>query len=531
MTPFEEMLDKSPVAAGWKMVQPKPHHGIAIPLGALHSEHSCGIGEYADLLPLIEWCKTAGFDVIQLLPLNDSGVDPSPYNALSSCALHPIYLSLHLLPELDQQSTLVDQFISLRALSQLPRISYTEVLTGKLQWLRTYYNATKEKLLSNSDFQNFKSANPWVETYALFKALKDHFQQSAWETWPPEYRTPDAYQRTDWIGQYNDDISFYTALQFFCFEQLKTVHAYAEKNNFFLMGDIPILLSRDSADVWHAPQFFVLDLAAGAPPDAYNQEGQYWGFPLFQWEVMRQDDYRFWRERLHTATQFYHIYRIDHVVGFFRIWGIHLGHSAREGSFYPSEADQWIPQGRHLLSMMFASSPMLPIGEDLGSVPHEVRTCLEELCVCGTKVMRWERLWDETGALIPLDHYPLLSMTCISTHDSETLALWWRDCPEEAKQLASVKHWSYQPELTLEQRLSLLHDSHRTSSIFHINPLQEYLALYSELVAEDPTQERINIPGTLSPSNWTYRFRPSIETLLKHATLQTTLRQLLQKSP
>jgi 4-alpha-glucanotransferase len=179
---------------------------------------------------------------------------------------------------------------------------------------------------------------------------------------------------------------------------------------------------------------------------------------------------------------------------------------------------------------MLNASPMLPIAEDLGTVPLAVRRTLMELGICGTKVMRWERHWDQDGAFIPIQNYPELSMTCVSTHDSETLQIWWKERKDEAEKYAQFKGWEYTPELLNPQRKHILWDSHHTTSLFHINLLQEYFAIFPELVWSDPQDERINIPGKILPTNWTYRFRPSVEEFTTHADLESAMKGILFSS-
>ncbi len=524
---LEEVLLNSIAADGWRKVGIKQHHGCNIFLNALRSATSGGIGEFLDLLPMMAWCQKIGMDIIQLLPLNDSGIDPSPYNALSSCALNPIYLKLCALPFLDEYPHLQKKIEPLYAYNDLPRIAYSDVLQAKLDWLQSYFSHIFSALRDDPRFHHFKSAYPWVETYALFKILLEECDSLSWEMWPQEYRSLSAADRAALTLRYENEINFHTALQYFCFDQLTEVRKAAELCGIFLLGDIPILMSRNSADVWHAPQFFNLSFAAGAPPDDYANEGQYWGFPLFDWDALRQEDYRFWRERLHIAGHFYHLYRIDHAVGFFRIWAIPLFHLSKFGHFIPPEPDKWIPQGSHLLSMIAASSSMLPIAEDLGVVPPGVRVCLKEMGIPGTCVMRWEldRLHDPVFK--PLDEYPPLSLSCLSTHDSETLGEWWQNMPDDAECLAEQKNWIYTPIITEQQRMALLWDSHHTSSLFHVNPLQEYFALFPELIAERDEEERINIPGTCLPTNWTYRYRPPIEIITSHEKLFLAMQSLL----
>lgn len=527
-------LLQTPAGNAWRNIGIHPHHGINVYLSALHSIDSCGIGEFLDLLPVMNFCMNVGFDVIQLLPLNDSGYDPSPYNALSSLALNPIHLSLWALPWLQEKQEhrppLLEKLSSLRAYSLLPRVAYRDVLATKIRWLREYFDFFRAAIATDQEFQLFKDAHPWVETYALFKTLKEKFDHASWESWPTDYQKFDSNKRSQLIEEFKDSIEFYSLLQHLCFMQLKQLRSFADRHGLLLMGDIPILVSRDSVDVWHVPQLFNLRFAAGAPPDFYCKEGQYWGFPLFDWEAMRLDDYRFWRERMRYASEFYHLYRIDHAVGFFKIWGIPLGKASSYGHFVPSDPTRWISQGEHLLSMILASSNMLPIAEDLGAVTKEIRVCLARLGIPGTKVMRWMRNYDDHEEYLPYDQYPPLSLCCVSTHDSETLTLWWCDFVEEAKAFAKFKGWDYIPILDEEKRLEILKDCHASPSLFHINLLQEYFAFFPELIAKDPNDERINIPGKLLPTNWSYKYHTPIEVWTKHQPLQLLFKEILAKT-
>lgn len=514
----------------WKRLGVRHRHGIALPLSALRTKNSSGIGEFLDLIPLIDWCSKLKIDLIQLLPLYDTGGDTSPYNALSACALNPLFLSLHALPYLDRCPALKEQLSTFASWNETPRVSYSLVLSQKLSWLRAYFQEVEASITETQEFRDYLSACPWIETYALFKALKDVENQKAWTDWHDPFKQPTPAEYKNLVKEYKKEISFYIALQYLCYLQLKQVSSYASSHNVLLKGDMPILICKDSADVWHNPSIFNLTLSAGAPPDFLNPDGQYWGFPLFKWEVKKLDGYSWWKQRLSCASHFYHLFRIDHVVGFFRIWGIPLDKPSSEGGFVPKDPLTWIPQGKELLEMMIAASPMLPLAEDLGTVPKEVRACLTELGICGTKVIRWERLWETDKSFIPFSSYSPISLTTLSTHDSETLEIWWRENKEEASAFAAFKKWTYAPELTLSQRKEILWDSHHTASLFHINLLQEYLALFPELVSPNPEEERINIPGKILPNNWTYRFRPTLEEITAHEPLQKAMQEILFSS-
>ncbi|NGX61841.1 MAG: 4-alpha-glucanotransferase [Chlamydiae bacterium] len=525
---LEEELFKTPAEKQWKKIGVQNHHGICVPLFSLHSEKSCGVGEYLDLLPLVKWCKEVGFDVIQLLPLNDTGLDTSPYNSLSAFALNPIHLSTHALPGIENLPNFAERLEKIRYWNRTLRIKYHIVRELKMALLREYVPMAFSSFETTSAYQNFLIQNrSWLEPYALFKAIKEKQFWKSWEKWPTPLKSPSENTYIQLLEEHQESCKFHSFIQFLCFQQLSQVKEEAEAKGIYIKGDIPILISRDSADVWRYRHYFLVDRAAGAPPDMYTKNGQYWGFPVYDWEQLEREDYSWWKERLTYCSSLYHLYRIDHIVGFFRIWSIPLGKPAKEGTFLPSQEEEWIPFGRKLMEMMLQTAPILPIGEDLGLVPQSVKECLYELGICGTKMMRWERKWEEDGSFIPPEDYPPMTMSTVSTHDSDTLQLWWRHYPKEAKIFSDFKKWPYTPFLTQEHHKQILHDCHHSTSLFHINLLQEYLALFPELVAENPNHERINIPGKILDTNWTYRFRPSLEQILSHIPLKETIRSLL----
>lgn len=484
------------------------HHGICVPLTAIHSKKSCGVGEFFDLIPLIDWAKNVGLDCIQLLPLNDSGNDVSPYNALSSCALDPVYLSLHELGP-------VDLFQAFRSLE---RIAFLDVKRQKLRWLHAYFEQTFAALSQTPEYKAFLQEHTWLKSYALFKTLKDEYGGKSWQEWPTELQNPDT------VPPRNTD--FHQFVQYHCFAQMEKVRAYADKRGVKLKGDIPILLSPDSVDVWAERHLFRLDLVAGAPPDLYNALGQKWGFPLFNWDALRATQFAWWKRRLKVAGHCFHIYRIDHVVGFFRIWAIPKNKKAIDGFFIPEDHNLWPAQGREILEMLLKASPLTPIAEDLGVIPPEVPIILKELGICGTKVVRWQRHWHGDKSFIPYDQYEPLSLTTVSTPDMDPLSLWWKKAPDEAIAFAHFKNWSYDGTLSSEHLFELLYDAHHTPSHYHINMLQEYLRLFPELSWPNLEDDRINVPGTLLPTNWTFRYRPSLEEMLEHQGLNVAMRKI-----
>jgi 4-alpha-glucanotransferase len=524
---FSHFLD-SPAARQWKKIEAKPHHGIAIPLFSLHTNQSYGIGEFTDLLPLIDWCTSIGFDVIQLLPLNDTGFGTSPYSALSAFALNPIYIGLKQLPYLDEFPILQDELQELSQFSNASRVHYVKVREQKERFLRHYYEIVEDKILMSSSYQQFvEQANFWLPGYAVFKIVKNWYKGKEWERWtehnPPSSEFLENIQRAT-----PKEFNWHCCLQFLCDLQLKAAKNYADAKKVFLMGDVPILIDRDSADVWIHREIFDLRYSAGAPPDMFSENGQNWGFPIYNWTHLAHQDYRWWIERLRWAERYYHTYRIDHIVGFFRIWAIPLGKEAKDGFFFPHSEEVWIDQGQKIMLMMLNNCEMLPIGEDLGVVPPSVRICLSALGICGTRVMRWERKWKEENQLfIALHEYLIETMTTVSTHDSETIQQWWHLNASEAQLFAKSKGWSYDPILNNEYHQAILKDSHHTASLFHINLLPEYLALVPGLTWPHLDDERINIPGILDDRNWSYRLKPSLEEIMQNKTLSSIMKDML----
>lgn len=512
----------------WQRIGLRPHHGIAIPLFSLHSNNSCGIGEYPDLLPLLDWCQLLGIDTIQLLPLNDTGEDTSPYSAVSAFALNPFHLGLTSLPFINEYPSLISALEKIPKGSTSLRVDYPTMRIQKESFLKEYYETVKKNIIKSAAYKEFIARSPWLQGYALFKILKKRFNNYTWESWPQEWKTPDKNILDTLEHDEADAVQWHFVVQYLCDLQLHHVKVEAEKRGVFLMGDIPILISRDSADVWLNRDLFLLNYSAGAPPDMYSEEGQDWGCPIYNWQTMESQGYRWWVNRLQTASRYYQIYRLDHIVGFFRIWSIPTGMKSRDGHFIPTDPSSWIKHGRNILEMMLKECDMLPIGEDLGIVPPEVRVTLQQLGICGTKVMRWERRWDLDGLFVQPQDYPLLGLTTVSTHDSETQKLWWRDHPIESHLYASSRGWEFQPDLTETYHEYVLRDSHQSTSIFHINLLQEYLTLVPELAWIELENDRINVPGTISETNWSYRFKPSVEEIVANPVLLKAMKSIIK---
>lgn len=522
-------IAETKAAPHWEKLGVWQHHGIALPLFSLHTKASCGIGEYTDLLPLIDWAKEHELDIIQLLPLNDTGLDTSPYNSISAYALNPIHLGIEQLADIDKVPDVANKIAELKKLNETERVSYRPVREKKEALLNDYFSAIFPSISQTIEFKEFeKDQHSWLKPFALFKSIKESQAWTSWEKWPLRLKSPSRSAYEKLLQEFKARIDYHVFVQYLCFQQMKAVKEKATAQKVFIKGDIPILLSRDSSDVWYNRHLFLFHIGAGAPPDMYSREGQSWGFPVYDWQAFDKENYHWWKERLKVCTSLYHLYRLDHVVGFYRIWTIPIGRKAKEGVFMPENQNEWTRQGEKLMELMLDSSPMLPIAEDLGTVPTSVRQSLQKLGIPGTKMMRWERRWDDDGSYIPFDEYEPISMTTVSTHDSDTVKLWWRHFPKEAKLYSELKGWEYKPFLTFEHMEEILFDSHHSGSLLHINQLMEYLSLFPELVSSDPHAERINIPGKMLATNWTYRFRPSLEEISAHSGLNKAFKHILR---
>jgi 4-alpha-glucanotransferase len=309
--------------------------GISIPVAALRTSAGCGVGEFADLVPLGAWCREAGLDVIQLLPVNDTGTNSSPYSALSAFALHPLYLNLDALPGGERHAAEIRDF---RENAPRGRFSYQQVLAFKLEIIEKVCAENAKAIAADKTFAQWRKANPWVIPYSVFTALKKQHANAPWASWG-DMASPSAAQVTAWWEAHLPLCMPAEWVQFQLETQLASASHALEKQGVFLKGDLPILMSRESADVWAERAFFDLTGIAGAPPDMFSPDGQNWGFPIYDWESLGREGYRWWKDRLKQAGKFFHVFRIDHVLGFFRIWRIPQGEvTGLLGRFSPSSS-------------------------------------------------------------------------------------------------------------------------------------------------------------------------------------------------
>ncbi len=538
--------------------------GVLTPLFALRGENDFGIGDIAALREFIDWAAESGFRVVQLLPVNETGNDHSPYNAISSVALDPttIETSTEALPELrkeDMAQALAG--IDLDALRQGP-VHYPQVKALKRNLLRRAFDRfiTEHWIRDDprtQDFRQFtKDEAAWLDGYALFRVLIDcNGKGECWDQWPPEQQTAKSAQ--EWLAkqpavvrmEIEAEMRFVKYIQWIAFTQWREIKRYAEDRHVALMGDVPFGVSYYSADVFSDPEIFNLKWSGGAPPEPLFRDdpftvkwGQNWGVPLYHWDVLMRRNLDWWRQRVGKVRRIFHLFRIDHVLGFYRIYGFPW-RPQRNGEFLPltpeeaseitggelphfHEFDDETPEHcaancangeERLKPLLEEVGEFRLIGEDLGTVPDYVRPNLTSLGIAGFKVPQWETRWDTH--LIPGQEYQRLSVTTFATHDHEPLRAQWErwmcvieraehDHSDEAHQARDWTWWEVRrmsawagfevPCITpfndeVHERL--------LGGLFETN---SWMAICMVTDVFGSTQ-RFNVPGSMSDSNWSQR--------------------------
>lgn len=530
--------------------------GVLIPLFALRSEVDQGIGDVGTLRRFVDWAANAGFTLIQLLPINETGGDNSPYNAISSMALDPT--TLELTPDVLSDLPLADYMAELEA-ADLPALRAGPVRYGRVKalkhrllrhaFLRFDAATTPEHLASFEEFQARHAG--WLEGYTLFRALMErHGNTECWDQWPAGQQTAAEARRWQEALPEQERVEFakqrryYAYVQWVAYRQWEDLKHYAGARGAALMGDIPLGVSYYSADFFGDPEVFEAGWSGGAPPEPYFKDdpftqkwGQNWGIPVYDWNAMRRNNFAWWRQRIGGVRDLFHVFRIDHILGFYRIYSFPW-RPAQNQEFLPLTADEArertggkLPQfkvrddeswenreanrrdGELLLRMVLeAAGDTRLIGEDLGTVPEYVRPSLTSLGIAGFKIPIWEPD-PRTGGLLPGSDYARLSLATLGTHDHEPMrALWnrWNRTPEEGGhhelwRLAQFANLRYEGarEYDDEIRTGLLDALFRTNSWVAVCMITDLLS----------REERFNVPGTATDSNWSQRMHLTMETL------------------
>lgn len=316
--------------------------GVVIPLFSLRSEGSQGVGDFGDLRSLVDWAEQTGMHIIQLLPIYDTiqthtDADSYPYNSISIYALHPMYMDIRQLPVIQDEAFMQEFEQERLAVNAEAQLQYSRVNALKQQYLNRLYAQQQENLAADSDYNAFCQKNAdWLIPYGVFCLLRDLYRTSNFNQWP-QFSKYEESQVLAFAQEHQSEVGYYMYVQYLLDKQLSAATRYAHQHKVVFKGDIPIGISRYSVEAWHEPYYFHMDSQAGAPPDDFSVTGQNWGFPTYNWERMAQDGYRWWVRRFRKMADYFDAYRIDHVLGFFRIWQVPL-HSIQGliGYFSPS---------------------------------------------------------------------------------------------------------------------------------------------------------------------------------------------------
>lgn len=319
--------------------------GVAAPVFSLRSKSSFGAGDFGDLKLFVDWAEKTGQKIVQILPLNDTSitntwVDSYPYNSVSIYALHPLYMDLKALGPLRNSSQEEWFWARQKKLNALPQVDYEAVMKIKRDYIDLAFIDQARAVFASEGYQTFFDDNKhWLTPYAVFSYLRDIYDTADFHKWPKYsvYNKEEIDELASPSGRDYMRIAVYYFIQYQLHRQLKEASRYARSKGIIFKGDIPIGISPSSADAWTEPQYFHLNAQAGAPPDDFSAVGQNWGFPTYNWDEMAKDNYLWWRKRLTNMTQYFDAYRVDHILGFFRIWEIPL-HSVQGllGQFSPS---------------------------------------------------------------------------------------------------------------------------------------------------------------------------------------------------
>ena len=326
-------------------VYPWKGAGTVIPIFSLRSEGSFGVGDFGDLQKMIDWCAKTRQRVLQVLPINDTNMtytwqDSYPYNSISIYALHPQYTDFRQLPPLKDKERKAYYEALQKELNALPQIDYERMNNAKLAYLRELFAQEGSKMMKTEAFKTFFEQNKeWLVPYAAFCHYRDMYGTASFTEWP-DHKTFTEKERESMsktTTKIYKEVAFWYFVQFNLDQQMRAAHAYARKQRVILKGDIPIGISRDGVEAWVEPKYFNLNGQAGAPPDAFSADGQNWGFPTYNWDVMLADGCQWWVRRFRKMAEYFDAYRIDHVLGFFRIWEIPMPHkSGLMGQFSPA---------------------------------------------------------------------------------------------------------------------------------------------------------------------------------------------------
>lgn len=527
--------------------------GILTPLSAIRGRHDIGIGDTETLVELAGWASKKGFRLIQILPVNETGNDNSPYNLISSIAYEPCTLAVNprWLPDLTAaEFKKISQAHGVDSLRE-GKVKYAKVKALKQELLAAAFrHFQKSKGARVREFVKFcEEESEWLQSYAAFRALGAwNDNDEVFTNWPAEHQNPAAarewLESLDELKRHRFDglVRFFSYIQWVAISQWRTVREEFDKLGMALMGDIPVGVSLYSADVWAEPEIFDKTRSSGAPPekvfksDPFTENwGQNWGFPLYNWQAMSRDNFAWWRRRLRASREVFHLLRVDHALGFFRIWSFPWRPEQNERFTFlnpdqareltggalpcfvprddstPENRDYNCRQGEMLFRVFLEETgPHRLIAEDLGEVAPYVRPALEQLEIPGFKIPLWET--EPDGRLKNGEEYQRLSLATFATHDHPTIRQYWDGWNTDASgkglsEMRAVMEFCGNPAMALPQAFSPeIHEAF-LRGLFACN---SWLAVH--LITDIfGLADRFNVPGAIGDQNWTTRIDGAIK--------------------
>jgi 4-alpha-glucanotransferase len=484
--------------------------GVTIPLFSIRTRRDWGIGQITDLPACAAWVQKAGHRLLQLLPVHELAAgETSPYGARTAFGLDPIYIGLESVPELDARvvdDTLGDGGrLALEGLRQSPRVEYARVRALKERVLRRaferfYVREWKKDTARAGQLRAFvQEQAAWAEDLALYVALRERHAGYGWESWPAAEKNREPGAMAEARSELELAVLSHQYAQWIAHTQWNRARDEVRALGVELMGDLPFIIGGESADVWSRAPQFRRDVSLGAPPDAYSEDGQDWGLPAYDWAAMDADGLSWLRARTRHAASLYDRFRLDHVVGYFRMY---VKHAGKKGVFDPASEPAQLARGQLVLAAMQEEARgSRIIAEDLGVIPPFVREALTRLAIPGYRVIPWEK--DDGKGYRDIHAYAATSLATWSTHDTAPIVAWGDELPAgdraELARMAGLAEGAREPERSLAL-LALLFGSSSELT----------LVLATELLGQ---RDRINTPGTVDETNWTYRLPMPLEDL------------------
>jgi 4-alpha-glucanotransferase len=509
---------------------PKKTAGVLVPLFSVRTARSMGIGDIGDLPTLATWAKSHGHNLIQLLPLGElPDGETSPYASATGFAIDPMYVAVDRLEDVrveDRDALLgPDGAAHVARMKQSSRVDYKTVRGMKRRILRAAFehflaNDYAQKGRRAGEFREFQeSERDWVEDYALFRACKQRFGESWWRSWPVglREREPTVVERVR--TELAHDVLHHQWVQWVAHSQWAEARKACNSAGVELMGDLPFMVGVDSADVWaHRKEFFV-DASIGVPGDPWIPEGQDWGLPAYDWEAMDKNNLTWVRRRSRAMAKMFDRFRVDHLVGYYRMYVRPKGAPAR---WMPAEQPDQLARGEKVITALAegaAAAGGKLVAEDLGTIPDWVRTSMRGLKLPGYRVIMWEK--DGDTFRDPAT-YSYVSLATSGTHDTITLADWWeqlgyderRHALSEIPSLRAVAAEREVDKLTPTVHAALLDALYGSGSELALIPIQDLFG----------TKDRVNTPATVGEANWTWQLPDDLENLDSDPKLGPRLR-------